>query len=75
MDIHHWIALEWTVVAVCRHALRQASRHTGVPAVVIAAVVIVLSQRVVRVAVRLAIEVALVVLALVAATMLGWLSW
>jgi len=75
LDIHHWLALESTVVVACRHALRQASRHTGVPAVVIAAVIIVLSRRIVRVAVRLAIEVALVVFALVAATMLGWLSW
>jgi hypothetical protein len=75
MDVHSWLALGSTILEACRHGLRQASRHTGVPAVVIAAVVIVLSRKIVRIAVRMAIEVALVVVALVAATMLGWVSW
>jgi uncharacterized membrane protein YGL010W len=75
LDLHHWLALGPTVFAACHHALRQASRHTGIPAIVIAALVIVLSRRMVRAAVRLAIEVAIVAIVLVAATMLGWVSW
>lgn len=74
-DIHHWLVLEASLLAACRHTLRLASRHTGVPAVVIAAVALVLSRRIVRAAARLALEVAVVVAALLAATMLGWISW
>jgi hypothetical protein len=74
-DLRHWLAFESSILMTCRHLLRQASVHTGVPAVVIAALLIVLSRRLVRVAVRLAIEVAIVAIALVAATMLGWISW
>jgi hypothetical protein len=75
LDVPHWLALGRAVFEVCRHALRAASRHTGVPAILIAAIALVVSRRVVRLAVRFAIEVAVVALALVAATMLGWVSW
>ncbi|MGA2449957.1 MAG: hypothetical protein ABTD50_14860 [Polyangiaceae bacterium] len=75
LDVHHWGALGATALAGCRHALRQASRHTGVPAIVIAALAIVLSRRLIGAAARLTLEVAVVVVALAAATMLGWVSW
>lgn len=66
------------VHAVTRHAttgLRYVSAHTGVPAVVLAALGVVISYRIARKLLRLFVEVALVLGVLVLATRFGWLSF
>ncbi len=80
----HWLAHPsrehgaWRWVSVpdaLRIALRWASAHTGLPVVVVAAIAIVVSWRVVRRTVRFAVEVLLAAAALVLATRLGWIRW
>ena len=56
-------------------ALQVVSRHTGIPVVVVAGLALVLSYRMLRRGARLAFEVAVVVVALLAATRLGWIHW
>ena len=58
-----------------RHWLHWVSGHTGVPAVCVAAVAIVLSFRIARRVARLVLEVALVLALLLVATKLGWIHW
>lgn len=58
-----------------REAMALASRHTGVPAIFVAAVAIVLCWRLGRQAARFAAQTALVFAALVAATALGWIRF
>jgi hypothetical protein len=58
-----------------RLALRWASHHTGLPAMLVAAIALVLSWRIIKRTLRLALEVVIAVACLVAATRLGWLSW
>jgi hypothetical protein len=55
--------------------LHAVSRHTGIPVVVVAALVLVLSYRVIRRGARLALEVGVVVAVLLVATKLGWIHW
>jgi hypothetical protein len=55
--------------------LRWASHHTGLPVVVVAAIGLVFSWRIIRRSLRVAVEVALALVLLVAATRLGWLTW
>jgi len=55
--------------------LRWASHHTGLPVVLVAAVALVVTWRLLKRGVRLAVEVALALALLVAATRLGWLRW
>jgi hypothetical protein len=56
-------------------ALKAVSLHTGIPIVVVAAVVLVLSYRVARRGARLALEVGVVVAILLVATQFGWIHW
>lgn len=63
------------VVAACKTAVRWLSIHTGVPAVVVAAIFVAVGYRVLRWSGRFAVEVAAVTLALVAASELGWVRW
>jgi hypothetical protein len=58
-----------------RTALRWAAQHTGMPVMLVAALAVVLSWHAFRRAVRLSLEVLLAVVALFAATRLGWISW
>ncbi len=58
-----------------RMVLRWASHHTGLPVVLVAAIGVVLSWRILRRTLRLAVEVAIALAALAAATRLGWLTW
>ncbi len=62
-----------------RHGLHDVlaagTKHTGLPAVVVAAILLVASYRIARQAVRFAFHVAIVAALLAWATRLGWLSW
>lgn len=58
-----------------RSVLRYLSVHTGVPALVLAALLVCVGYRVLKRTARFAIEVAAVALVLVAASELGWILW
>jgi hypothetical protein len=58
-----------------RTILRWGSHHSGLPVIVVAAIAIVLSWRIIKRSLRLALEVAIALALLVAATHLGWLTW
>jgi hypothetical protein len=58
-----------------REGVSLASRHTGVPAVLVAAMALVVSWRMAKRVARFAAETALVCAALIAATALGWIRF
>jgi uncharacterized membrane protein YGL010W len=58
-----------------RSTLRVVAHHTGLPVVVLAAIVLVASWRAFRYGLRLAVEVAIALLILLAAARLGWIRW
>ena len=58
-----------------RFAVRWLSLHTGVPALVVAAILVVVGYRLLKKSARFIVEVALVAVLLVAATHAGWLRW
>ena len=62
-------------LAGCKAAVRWLSAHTGVPALLVAAVLIAVGYRLLKRSARFAVEVAAVTLALVLASHLGWLRW
>jgi hypothetical protein len=64
-----------TVAASVRAALRWGSHHTGLPIVVVAAITLVLSWRILKRTLRLTVEVVIALALLVVATRLGWLTW
>jgi hypothetical protein len=66
-----WRSIESTV----RLAVRWLSLHTGVPALVVAAVLVVVGYRLLKRSARFAVEVALVAALLLAATSAGWIRW
>jgi len=72
-----WLAVfPWTSVeSSARFAVRWLSAHTGVPALVVAAILLVVGYRILKKSARLLLEVALVAALLVAATHAGWLRW
>lgn len=55
--------------------IRWLSLHTGLPALVVGAILIVVGYRLLKKTARFAVEVALVAAFLVAATSAGWLRW
>jgi len=63
------------VESSARFAVRWLSAHTGVPALVVAAILLVVGYRILKKSARLLLEVALVAALLVAATHAGWLRW
>ena len=65
---HHFAAL-------VRHFLKLATRHTGVPAVFVAALALVISFRIARKMARLVAEVSLAAAVLFLFTRLGWIAW
>jgi hypothetical protein len=71
-----WLVRAWHGgVAGVMKALHELSKHTGIPVVVIAAVLLVVSFRFARRAARLAVEIAVVLALLLGATQLGWIHW
>lgn len=61
--------------ATARQAVRWGATHTGLPALLVAAVLVVVGYRLLRRTARFAMEVAVVAACLVAATELGWIQW
>jgi hypothetical protein len=55
--------------------VRLLSEHSGVPALLVAAVLVVVGWRLLKKSARFFAEVALVTAALFAATQLGWIRW
>ena len=58
-----------------RFAVRWLSLHTGLPALLVAAILVVVGYRILKKTARFALEVALVAALLVAATGAGWIRW
>jgi len=56
-------------------AMHWISSHTGVPVVLVAALVIVLSWKLFKAGLHLAVEVACVAVLLIVATHLGWITF
>lgn len=63
------------MAATARFVVRWLSHHTGVPALVVAAVLVVLGYKILKKSARFAIEVALVAVLLLMATSAGWIHW
>jgi len=69
-------AWSWTHgVALVGFLVRTLSHRTGVPALLIAAILLVVGYRVLRRTARFVVEVVLVALALALASALGWIRW
>ena len=58
-----------------RAVLRWGAHHTGLPVVLFAAIALVASWHVFRRTLRFALQVVFAVVALLAATRLGWIAW
>lgn len=58
-----------------RAALRWGSEHTGLPVILVAAIALVVSFRLVRRTLRFVVEVVLCVALLAIATKVGWIHW
>lgn len=58
-----------------RLGLQWIAGHTGIPIVIVAAAVVVISWRVLKKTTRLFVEVAVLAALLAIATKLGWISW
>jgi hypothetical protein len=71
-----WLsAIPWkSMENALRFAVRWVSLHTGVPALLVAALLVV-GYRLLKKSARFMVEVALVAALLVAATHAGWLRW
>ena len=61
--------------AKVRFGLQWLSSHTGVPIVIVAAAVVVISWRILKKTTRLFIQVAVLAALLAIATKLGWITW
>jgi len=73
--IRLWTMPWSTIAASARFAVRWLSHHTGLPALLVAALLVVLGYRILKKSARFAVEVALVAVLLVAATSAGWIHW
>ena len=71
LDAIPWKAIE----SAGRFAVRWLSLHTGLPALVVGAILVVVGYRILKKSARFAVEVALVGALLVAATSAGWIRW
>jgi hypothetical protein len=77
-DLVRAVLSAWTwsnVVAMAKSVVRYVSGHTGVPALLVAAVLLCVGYRVLKRSARFSFEVMAVALALAAATRLGWIRW
>ena len=66
------------MLAGLRHFLQWVTQHTGIPVVVVAAVLLVVSWKLAKYAKRarrLALEIAVVTALLLLATHFGWIRW
>jgi alkanesulfonate monooxygenase SsuD/methylene tetrahydromethanopterin reductase-like flavin-dependent oxidoreductase (luciferase family) len=66
--------LAW-LAAHARFAVRWVSDHTGMPALLVAAVLLVLGYRVLQRSARFALQVLVVLAVLLVATQMGWLRF
>lgn len=64
-----------TVGRGARAVVRYLAEHTGVPALVVAAVLVVVGYRILKRSARFAVEVAVVAVLLACATRFGWIRW
>ncbi len=60
---------------IARTAVRFVAHHTGLPALVVAAVLLAVGYKLFKRTARFAVEVAVIGCLLVAATELGWIRW
>jgi hypothetical protein len=74
-DLHRWLAWSSAGGNTIRAALRSVSHHTGLPVILVAAIVVVVSWRLLRRGIRLAVELALAFGFLAIASHLGWIRW
>jgi hypothetical protein len=58
-----------------RAALRWGAHHTGLPVILVAAISLVLSWRILKRTLRMTVEVVIALALLVVATRMGWLTW
>ena len=58
-----------------RSALRWGAHHTGLPVMLVAAILLVASGHIVKRTLRFGVEVAVALGLLFAATRLGWIAW
>lgn len=71
-----WLAESWSAaLAGAKTAVLWLATHSGIPALVVAALLLVIGYRVLKRSARFFIEVALVVALLLLATHLGWIRW
>jgi len=72
-----WLGVRWLEAphGTVRTMLHWASERTGLPTVVVAAVVLVTAVRTFRRSFRFAVELTLAVVLLMAATRFGWIAW
>jgi hypothetical protein len=63
------------VLSSTRLLVRWLSLHTGVPALIVAAILICVGCRLLKRTVRLLVEIAILTVLLTIAVELGWLRW
>lgn len=68
-------AIVTDVAGAFRHFVRWGASHTGLPAIVVAALALVLAWRVAKRTWTVAFELAVAVGILLAATRFGWIRW
>ena len=69
-------AIPWSMAAVyAKLALRWLAHHTGLPALIVAAIAVAVGYRILKKTARFAVEVALVAALLIVATEAGFLRW
>jgi hypothetical protein len=64
-----------SLAASAKTGLRYMSEHTGVPALVVAAILLAIGYRILRRSARFLLEVAVLGVALFVCTELGWIRW
>ncbi len=70
------LATRWEVFAAqTRIAIRWLSLHTGLPAVLVTAIAVVLGYRILQKSTRFFVEIALVTALMAAATKAGFIRW
>jgi hypothetical protein len=58
-----------------KNGIRFLAHHTGLPALVVASLLVVVGYRILKRTARFAVEVVLVAGLLMVATQLGWIRW
>lgn len=62
-------------LALARHAVRFLALHTGLPVLVITAILLVVGYRVLKKSARIVAQIVAISLILLAASELGWIRW